>query len=528
MVRGSLRPSFFINKIIEKTKKKKMSRITGSDAQGLMEAYAAVYAPQEITEEQIWEEVEVWVNSLVEEGYDLSEYTWEDMYEEYLKEYTRQADRPGQTPAEAKAAEKAAKERGASAARAYQAKADAYKPGGLVGGVKDLLRALPKGQGKMDSDLGKPDSTVKPTTAKPTQSALAGKVSYNDPKKLSADAAKDLKNRYPQNFRNSSGGDGGNGRGGSSQPPTAKQKPTFTPQSGNKAKDMATWAKANPTLAAKVTPAGTQKGTGQSTMAKQAAELRAIRPSQAPAAASSTSPAASGSVAPATSKLAATPKPTPVAPNRATGSKKPGSAFEQFDAYDVVLEYLLDNGHADTVDEAHYVMMEMDGETIADIFEGRRTSLSALSRESQQRKADKERGRPETKAEIHGRLMLGKFRPSASPEERAEGGRERLKDRGKVPKKGGKDMFEQVLEHLISEGYAETEEAAIEIIANMSEEWKQSIVEQSAIASRAAAVVDDQRRGSHGMAHDQKMTGDSIKKLNRYKGPRVTPGLPGA
>jgi hypothetical protein len=32
------------------------------------------------------EEVEAWVNALVEEGYDLSEYTWEDMYEMYLSE----------------------------------------------------------------------------------------------------------------------------------------------------------------------------------------------------------------------------------------------------------------------------------------------------------------------------------------------------------------------------------------------------------------------------------------------------------
>ena len=65
-----------------------MSRITGSDAKGLMEAYAAVYAPQELTEEQIWEEVENWVNSLLEEGYDLSEYTWEEMYESYLNEFS--------------------------------------------------------------------------------------------------------------------------------------------------------------------------------------------------------------------------------------------------------------------------------------------------------------------------------------------------------------------------------------------------------------------------------------------------------
>ena len=65
-----------------------MLRITGSDAKGLMEAYQAVYASQELTEEQIWEEVENWVNSLLEEGYDLSDYTWNDAYElfNYIKE----------------------------------------------------------------------------------------------------------------------------------------------------------------------------------------------------------------------------------------------------------------------------------------------------------------------------------------------------------------------------------------------------------------------------------------------------------
>jgi hypothetical protein len=63
-----------------------MSRITGNDAKGLMEAYGAVYTPQELTEEQVWEEVETWVNSLLEEGYDLSDYTWEEMYESYIEE----------------------------------------------------------------------------------------------------------------------------------------------------------------------------------------------------------------------------------------------------------------------------------------------------------------------------------------------------------------------------------------------------------------------------------------------------------
>ena len=54
---------------------------------GLSEAYAEVYAPQK--------EFQLWVNSLLEEGYDLSDYTWEDMYEVYLGE---QGTRTGSNP----------------------------------------------------------------------------------------------------------------------------------------------------------------------------------------------------------------------------------------------------------------------------------------------------------------------------------------------------------------------------------------------------------------------------------------------
>jgi hypothetical protein len=63
-----------------------MEKITSHQVVDLMEAYNAVYTPQ-INEEQVWGEVESWVNSLVEEGYDLSEFTWEEMYENYLNEY---------------------------------------------------------------------------------------------------------------------------------------------------------------------------------------------------------------------------------------------------------------------------------------------------------------------------------------------------------------------------------------------------------------------------------------------------------
>ena len=60
-----------------------MSNLNGSNVRSLMEAYNSIYEPkqQELTEEQIWEEVEAWVNALIEEGHDLSEFTWEEIYQ---------------------------------------------------------------------------------------------------------------------------------------------------------------------------------------------------------------------------------------------------------------------------------------------------------------------------------------------------------------------------------------------------------------------------------------------------------------
>jgi hypothetical protein len=37
--------------------------------------------------------------------------------------------------------------------------------------------------------------------------------------------------------------------------------------------------------------------------------------------------------------------------------------------------------------------------------------------------------------------------------------------------------FDTILEYLVAEGYADTNESALVIMANMSEEWRQSIVE---------------------------------------------------
>jgi hypothetical protein len=53
-----------------------------------------------------------------------------------------------------------------------------------------------------------------------------------------------------------------------------------------------------------------------------------------------------------------------------TASRARQGVKESYDAYDLVLEYLLSQGHVETVEEANYVMLVMDAETIGSIVEG--------------------------------------------------------------------------------------------------------------------------------------------------------------
>ena len=53
-----------------------------------------------------------------------------------------------------------------------------------------------------------------------------------------------------------------------------------------------------------------------------------------------------------------------------------------------------------------------------------------------------------------------------------------LKSAGKEMKEEA-DLFDYLLEYLVAEGYADTNDAAIKIMANMSEEWKESIIDEA-------------------------------------------------
>ena len=67
--------------------------------------------------------------------------------------------------------------------------------------------------------------------------------------------------------------------------------------------------------------------------------------------------------------------------------------------------------------------------------------------------------------------------PYADSGESKSGGKMKGPKRKNVIKKEETEIYDIILSHLIDEGYADTEEAAERIMVNMSEEWRESIVE---------------------------------------------------
>jgi hypothetical protein len=162
----------------------------------------------------------------------------------------------------------------------------------------------------------------------------------------------------------SSGGGGSNSSSGVSTPPPASPKPSpAKPKVADKAPEgetaMQKWARANPKLADRVKP-------GQSGYD----EISAKRTKPGPYEKQDQTPTQGSPDAKIDTK--AVDDAIKAQKERDKNRAKPqavNSSYE-YDAYDLVLEYLLSQGHVETVEEANYVMLVMDAETIGTIVEG--------------------------------------------------------------------------------------------------------------------------------------------------------------
>ena len=284
-----------------------MSRLTGSDALGLFEAYQTIYSHQEFTEEQVCEEVETWVNSLLEEGYDLSDYTWEEMYEEYLSEM-------GQRPTTGQMTAPKAAPRPTSRPQVA---------GGGMGGMRGSGRDRNAYQTSSSPGALRVPAPAATTPAKPAATTPA-KPAVTTPAKPAAAPARPVASAKPA----------------ATAPTTPKPTPASTPRTKDTSiTDM---------IGRSQVRQGAPVNTGNTS-----SDIRAIA-GRASVGAGPTSSAA---------------KPSPSSVNRATGSKKPGSIVSSFDLFDVIKGHLLDEGYADTEESALAIMVNMSEEWREEILE---------------------------------------------------------------------------------------------------------------------------------------------------------------
>jgi len=374
-------------------------------------AYQAVYDEnlrQELAEEQIWEEVESWVNSLLEEGYDLSEYTWEEMYEAYLNEAPMTAFQAAGGQAKLDQLNRGRSPRAGRATAAQlerQGQENLFRAGG---GNAAIAQGPTRNQNVRGGGTVKvPTLTRQDIINRGTVAAAKPKFGTTTPKGSSVTSTGVTGLSAADRAAYSAGG--GN---------AAAQKGM-----GKSTADVIKQGKLNLSKMdqGKRAPAGAKPTSGPSSVNPKTG--LSAGPAAKPAAAAAAKPAA-----PAATKPTAPAAAKPTAP----AAKPAGSAMDQFAKANPKL------------------------------------AASAAER-------DRTRGTSATTNPLMKDMKANLPAPKSPAPSTAKTGFD-LAKKG-VNLAASVDIFDLVKGHLLDEGYADTEDAALAIMANMSEEWKQSILE---------------------------------------------------
>jgi hypothetical protein len=258
---------------------------------------------------------------------------------------------------------------------------------GLAGGVGGYfgakLAGAGAGSGKDSGVQGAPKPSPSTDSSKWNASAaLGGKAAFSagggaakmkqNPNMTAADVQKqgmiNIRNK-PATAPSTSSGSGApsssSGSSGSGRPSPSPAKPKADQKASGDSNltPMQQWAKANPTLAAKVKPG--QSGYG---------EISATRDKPGTSEKKDQTP----TIGKPEAKIDTSSVEADIKKEQERLKKKAAeTASTTKEAYEIVLEYLIDTEQVDTLEEAHYVMLEMDAETIGDIVENYEDCLLA-------------------------------------------------------------------------------------------------------------------------------------------------------
>jgi hypothetical protein len=304
-----------------------MDRLTGTGALELKEAYNAIYANQEeveITEEQIQEEFETWVYSLVEEGHDLSEYTWDEMYEHYLNEMGQRITTGQATAPVSNAPYRSRFARPMNAGTPQQTGRGTAVSRPQIGGLPANYRGqeLQQASRAKASQVGTPrqgsaGTGTAPSTSAPRSVARPATVPSTTTVRSGAPVARPTTSPRPAVTSQPSIAQSYSMRPGAVAAAPRTGTTTTVPQSGSAVQGYQTAVAQRPSLA------------------QQAAELRAMRQKS----------------------------------QQRQGVTPTSNLTQSFDPFDVVLEYLVAEGYADTNEDALVIMANMHEEWRQSIIE---------------------------------------------------------------------------------------------------------------------------------------------------------------
>jgi hypothetical protein len=90
------------------------------------------------------------------------------------------------------------------------------------------------------------------------------------------------------------------------------------------------------------------------------------------------------------------------------------------------------------------------------------------------------------------------------------------------------DTFDAILEHLIAEGYADTNESALAIMANMSEEWREEILDEEVRGAKKGTIRSVIEKGGKSIKYVQSggdiLAGDRSSQARASAADRKTSG----
>ena len=232
------------------------------------------------------------------------------------------------------------------------------------------------------------------------------------------------------------------------------------------------------------------------------------------------------------------------------------SLANSYDPFDTILEYLVAEGYADSYEEAEYIIEDMSDEEFELLNEARtqkpwsETKIKRFNKEigrqeKQRKKTPHSSLRPADQAALK-RMLAGDpppepisnepsptrsaSKPGQKPKitfaDMSNSSDQGLRGRRKLNAGMEYDTFDAILEHLVAEGYADTNESALAIMANMSEGWRESIVEAAADQSnkqiekgvkttyKAGNVLDNDRSRGVNRVHYADRD-DKVKRMRR-------------